>query len=284
MQKLTAYWYLMRFHAPIGILLLWLPTAWSLWLAGDLHPSFRLVIYFFVGVVCMRAAGCVVNDIADRNIDRHVSRTRLRPLTAGQVSLQEALILLLILLFCALLILIQLPSKCFYYALFSVLITGLYPFCKRFFQAPQLILGLAFSMGIPMAYVASNATFTLDTAILLSINVLWVVAYDTIYAMMDLEDDKRIGIQSTAMLFGDYERWVVLFLQILMHSLWLWLALEHHYAWLFYGCWGMAACNLIYQHYLLRKQQPKAYFKAFLTNAWYGAWMWLGLMLGARMT
>jgi len=278
--KVSAYLRLMRFHKPVGILLLWLPTAWALWIANQGTPSLALLSYFLLGTLFMRAAGCVVNDLADRHIDKHVHRTRMRPITTGEIGVPEALILLLGLLLCSLYIVLQLPMRCFYEALIALAITLIYPFCKRFFQAPQLMLGLAFSMGIPMAFTASGKTLNDTMIILFALNFFWIVAYDTLYAMADRVDDLRIGVKSTAILFAPYDRLIVLLLQMITHGLWLFLALRLHYSLGFFVCWGIAITVLVYQHYLLQLNQESAYLKAFSSNVWYGLLMWLALMWG----
>ncbi len=269
----------MRFHKPVGILLLWFPTAWALWIANQGKPPLLLVLLFFVGTILMRAAGCVVNDIADRHIDLHVKRTKERPLTTGEVSLIEALFLLFSLLLGALTVLIQLPETCFLYALIAVLITIIYPFCKRFIQSPQLVLGVAFSMGIPMAFVASDALLNNTMFILLAINFMWIVAYDTQYAMVDREDDLRIGVKSTAILFASYDRMIIGFLQLTFHLLWLPLMLKLN-SLTFTVCWVMAALILFYQQRLLVKRDPESCLKAFSSNSLYGLLMWLPLLGG----
>ena len=269
----------MRFHKPVGILLLWIPTAWALWIANKGQPSWRLGLIFLLGTVVMRAAGCIVNDIADRHIDKHVDRTQGRPLTTGEVSLLEALLLLMFLLVLALLIVIQLPMACFYYALFSLLATVIYPFCKRFFDAPQLVLGLAFSMGIPMAYAASGLDFSVMACLLFMLNFAWIVSYDTVYAMADKKDDLLIGVKSTAILFGSYDVFAVAVLQLFVHGLWLYLGYRLHYSLGFYVCWGAGLLSLAYQQWLLRKRSSAAYMSAFSLNAVYGLLMWLGLAL-----
>lgn len=274
-MKLGAYFRLMRFHKPVGILLLWLPTAWALWLANQGAPSLYLVGYFLMGTVCMRAAGCVVNDIADRNIDKHVKRTRARPLTSGEVSLPEAFILLILLLCAAFFIVVQLPAVCFYYALVALFITILYPFCKRFFEAPQLILGLAFSMGIPMAYAASGVMINTAMLVLFVLNFAWIVSYDTMYALIDREDDLRIGVKSTAILFASYDRFIILLLQLFFHGSWLFFAYIKYDTTQFYSCWGMGLVILLYQQWLMRK---KDYYFSFSTNIYYGLVMWCALL------
>lgn len=279
-MKSGAYFRLMRFHKPAGIALLWLPTAWALWIANHGTPKLNLIIYFLLGTIFMRAAGCVINDIADRHIDKHVNRTKTRPLTSGEVTLAEALLILLLLLFSALFILLQLPVTCFYYALMALLVTFIYPFCKRFFQAPQFILGVAFSMGIPMAYAASGVKPDTVMLVLLLLNFAWIVAYDTMYAMVDKADDVRIGVKSTAILFASHDRLIILLLQILFHGLWIYIALAQHYSPWFYGAWLIAAGVLLYQQRLIRSREPALCLRAFSTNSLYGTLMWIGIIVG----
>ncbi len=277
MIKWSAYWRLLRFNRPAGTLLLWYPTAWALWFANDGFPSFKLLFLFFIGTVLMRAAGCVFNDIADRHIDKHVTRTKLRPLTSGEVGLSETFILLILLLCAALGVVINLPPNCFYLALVALLITFLYPFCKRFIEAPQLVLGLAFSLGIPMAYVASEVSLNSGFFILFLINFAWIVAYDTMYAMTDREDDLKIGVKSTAIYFSNYDRMIIGMLLSTLHSLWLYWALVSKVHVGFYGCWAAAGLILIYQQKLINKRAPEDCFKAFLVSVYYGLFMWLAV-------
>lgn len=280
MSSLSAYWRLTRCNKPIGILLLWCPTAIALWLANKGMPSLKLVLLFLIGTILMRAAGCVVNDIADRNIDKHVARTKCRPLTSGEVSLPAAFVLLIGLLACALIILLNLPKNCFIWALFSLLITIAYPFCKRFIKTPQLVLGLAFSMGIPMTYVASGVAFDSQFYLLLVVNFLWIIAYDTMYAMADREDDLRIGVKSTAVYFADYDRLIIGFLLVLMQGIWLFWAFQSNVGLWFYSLWTAALGVLIYQQFLIKDRDPAQCFKAFGISAYYGLCMWLAVILG----
>ncbi|MBL7480140.1 4-hydroxybenzoate octaprenyltransferase [Legionella bononiensis] len=274
MTKWGAYWRLARLNKPVGILLLWYPTAWALWIANKGSPSFKLFSLFLIGTVFMRSAGCVINDIADRNVDLHVARTKLRPLTSGEISLVDAFVLLIILLFCSLIVLINLPQDCFYLALVSLFITFLYPFCKRFLNAPQIILGLAFSMGMPMAYVASSVPINVDLLILLLINFAWIIAYDTMYAMTDKEDDLKIGVRSTAIYFADYDRFMIGVLMFALHSLWLLWALMNKTNLGFYLFWCAGAGVLFYQMKLIQSRKPQKCFRAFLVSSYYGALMW----------
>lgn len=279
-MKWSAYWRLMRFDKPIGILLLWFPTAWALWLANKGMPNFRLLAFFVCGTILMRAAGCIMNDVADRNIDKHVMRTQFRPLTAGEVSLTEAFILLALLLLTALYILVQLPKNCFYLGVIALFISFIYPFCKRFLNAPQLVLGFAFSMGIPMAFVASNVSLNSEFFLLFLINFAWILAYDTMYAMTDKIDDLRIGVKSTAIYFASYDRLIIGLLQGLFHSLWLLWAIINQVNVLFYLLWLTASLILIYQQKLIYNREPQNCFKAFIVSVYYGALMWLALGLG----
>ena len=274
-MNLNAYWRLLRFDKPVGILLLWYPTAWALWTANHGFPPIHLLCLFALGTVLMRAGGCVVNDIADRKFDREVSRTKLRPLTSGEISLSEALILLTLLLLGALLILIQLPWDCFYLAVISLVITLIYPFCKRFLNAPQMVLGLAFSMGIPMAYLASKVAFDGQFLLLFGLNFAWIIAYDTMYAMTDKADDLRIGVKSTALYFASYDRIIIALLLMTMHG--LWLGLEAAGTW-FYSLWSIAALVLFYQLKLINNREPADCFKAFSISVYYGLLMWLAMM------
>lgn len=269
----------MRFHKPVGLILLWAPTAWALWIANKGRPPLYLIIYFALGTIIMRAAGCLFNDIADRNIDKHVKRTQERPLASGSIGLTATwvnFVLLMILAFC---ILTRLPPHCFYCALIAVVITLIYPFCKRFFRAPQFILGLAFSMGIPMAYLASSVAFDLKMLILFILNFFWIIAYDTIYAMADRGEDRRIKINSTAILFSHYNRPIIAVLMCVFHGLWLLIGFMLHASLYFYLFWLFGAGILVYQNTLLKEEQAlQNLLRAFSLNALYGLWMSLGLI------
>lgn len=281
MIKFGAYLRLARLDKPVGILLLWYPTAWALWSANQGMPPWRLLMLFLTGTILMRSAGCVINDIADRTVDIHVARTKSRPLTSGEVSLGGAFLCLFLFLLGSLLVLLYLPGNCFYIALVSVFITFLYPFCKRFLNAPQVILGLAFSMGIPMAFVASGVRPENDFIILFVINFAWIIVYDTMYAMTDKADDLKIGVKSTAIYFAEYDRLVVGVLQCLLHGLWLLWAAVNTVNLVFYLVWLIAGSVLIYQQKLIRQRIPQDCFKAFLVSSYYGALMWLAVICSA---
>jgi 4-hydroxybenzoate polyprenyltransferase len=277
-MKWQAYARLMRLNKPVGNLLLWYPAAFALWIANQGTPPITLIAYFILGTLVMRAAGCVVNDLADRHIDVHVQRTTKRPVTTGEVGVFQAIALFILLLFAAYAIMVQLSVHCFYYAVAALIFTVIYPFCKRWIQAPQLILSLAFSVSIPMAYTASDVVLNQFVGILLIINVLWVIAYDTMYAMVDREDDLKLGVQSTAVLLGNYDRLGIAILQAVMHLLWLPIADQYARSVLFYFGWGIAGCILVYQQSLLKHRNPADCFCAFQWSLFYGAIMWLSVI------
>ena len=279
MIQWSAYCRLLRLNKPIGILLLWYPTAWALWFANDGFPPLRLFMVFLMGTLIMRSAGCLINDIADRHIDKHVARTQSRPLTSGEVSLTEAFALLFVLLCLALLLLLSLPRACFYWAFAALIITFIYPFCKRFINAPQMVLGLAFSMGIPMAYVASGVALNQSLVLLFLINFVWIIASDTMYAMSDKEDDLKIGVRSTAIYFAQYDRPIIGTLLFMLHVLWLFWALISNVACSFYVLWSLSAFVLIHQQKLIRYRIPQQCFQAFLNSSYYGLLMWLAVVV-----
>ena len=266
---------LIRFDKPIGTWLLWWPTFWALWLASQGQWSW-LYVWFALGTFLMRSAGCVMNDIADRNIDRHVTRTQSRPLTSGRVSVMSALALLFLLLLAALKVLLQLNPRCYPFAVFSVLISLGYPLCKRFFPTPQTVLAVAFSMGIPMAFAAFERPLSGDVAILWLINMMWVFAYDTLYACTDLPDDVKLGVHSSARFLGGHLTWVLVCLWISMQCLWLGMAWTHGWGLGFGLFWILGSLQLVFQYQCLQK---KEYFRAFLSNHSYGLIMPLSLVL-----
>ncbi|HVT62903.1 MAG TPA: 4-hydroxybenzoate octaprenyltransferase [Legionellaceae bacterium] len=274
---MNVYLRLMRFDKPAGIALLWAPTAWGLWLANQGRPDWHLVLYFLVGTIIMRAAGCIINDMVDRHIDKYVKRTRVRPLANGDLTLNQARITLVILLSVAVFILWQLPLLCWWLAVLALFITIVYPFGKRFLHAPQLILGLAFSMGIPMAYAASHVPLKHSMWVLMGLNFLWIIAYDTIYALLDRADDRRIGVHSTAILFGSHALTVILILLIMVHALWWIIIAFYSFSISFVLAWLLGLSVLIYQYVLLQYHNEQDIMRAFLANAVYGLIMWIGL-------
>ncbi len=279
-SNIWPYFRLTRLDRPIGTFLLLWPTLWALWLAGNGAPDPTIVMIFILGTFVMRSAGCVVNDIADRNFDGHVKRTQSRPLADGSLDVKRALGALVLLLVMALLLVIQLNALTILVSLLALLITIVYPFSKRFTQLPQCVLGLAFSMGIPMSYTALNNNLPVEAWWLFAGNFLWIVAYDTLYAMADREDDIQIGVKSTAILFGDADKLIIGLLQAGALAVFGYVALIHQLSWHFYAGLTFAGCFAIYQQYLCRDRGSELCYKAFLNNNWFGAMIYCGIVLG----
>ncbi len=279
MEKVAAYLRLMRVDRPIGAFLLAWPTLWALWIAGGGQPKANIVLIFMLGVFVMRAAGCVINDFADRNFDGHVARTIDRPLATGEISPREALFLFISLIGIALLLVIQLNDLSMWLAVIAAGLATLYPFTKRFTHLPQFVLGLAFSMSIPMAFAAHLAQVPTIAWWLFTANMLWVVAYDTIYAMIDKEDDLKIGIKSTAILFGRHVKLIIFLLSLGAVSLLAIIGLHNGFKAYYFGGLGLAFANVLYQQFLLKGDDPAKFFQAFLSNNWFGASIFAGLVL-----
>lgn len=278
-QQLRTYGRLMRLDRPIGIWLLLWPTLWGLWIAGEGKPDAWVFTVFVAGVVLMRSAGCVINDFADRNIDGQVARTRERPLATGSATPAEALVLFAALCMIALGLVLTLDRLTQILALVAAALTVVYPFCKRYIAAPQIILGAAFGMGIPMAFAAQTGSIPRLAWLLWLGVVIWAVAYDTLYGMADREDDLRIGVQSTAILFGQADVFVVAVLQV---TFLLALLLAGGVAEL--GFWfqlSLAASTLLmlYQFTLYRQRQPAACLRAFANNHYVGGAVFAGIAL-----
>jgi 4-hydroxybenzoate polyprenyltransferase len=276
--KLNLYERLMRLDKPIGILLLLWPTLWALWIASYGQPGWILVWIFVLGTVLMRSAGCVVNDYADRNFDRHVERTKDRPLAAGTVSVREALLLAAALALCSFLLIVRLPKPVWVLAVVALFLAVSYPYTKRFFAIPQAYLGVAFGFGIPMAFAAIQEQVPMLAWILLAANIAWAMAYDTEYAMVDREDDLRIGIRTSAITFGRYDVLAVMLCYAITLAILAWVGKL-----MFYGPWyfaGLAvAAGIAGYHYtLIRGRQRMPCFKAFLHNNWFGAAVFAGIV------
>ncbi|MDY6814437.1 MAG: 4-hydroxybenzoate octaprenyltransferase [Pseudomonadota bacterium] len=278
-SRLTDYARLLRIDRPIGSLLLLWPTYWALWLAGDGNPGIGNVIVFTLGVFFMRAAGCAINDYADRDWDKHVNRTRNRPLTAGRIQAREAVALFAGLCLISFLMVVLFTNTLTLYLSFGgVLLAFIYPFMKRYTHLPQLFLGAAFSWAIPMAWAAEVNELSQLTWLLFTANVLWAVAYDTLYAMVDRDDDLKVGIKSTAILFGDADKAIVGMLQALVILI---LVMVGHRAelGLFYYLGVTAMAGLFaYHQYLIRDRARDGCFKAFLNNNWAGFAVFAGLV------
>ncbi len=294
-QRIFDYIQLMRADKPIGTLLLLWPTVWALWLSGGEHSTYgwhfvsmnpHVVIVFLLGVFLMRSAGCVINDFADRDFDRHVERTKDRPLTAGRVSSFEALALFAVLSFMAFILVLTLdPSvriKVLIAAVPALIVAIAYPFMKRFFVTPQLILGIAFSCGIPMAYLAHGQSLEFGVWLLILANLCWVVAYDTAYAIVDIEDDQKIGILSSARFFEANDIKIIGLLQcatlILLFLVGWFYDLNRYY----YGLLFANGLFFVYQQWLIKGRDRTACFKAFLNNAWFGGGVFIAIVLGSQ--
>ena len=279
-----AYWQLARMDKPIGTLLLLWPTLWSLWLASAGSPPLWPLLAMGLGVVLMRAAGCVINDYADRQVDGHVQRTAQRPLPAGQLTARQALVFFVLLAGLAFLLVLTLNRQTIALSVVGLLLAVIYPFMKRVTHLPQLVLGLAFSWSIPMAWVAVANELTVTTWLLFGANVLWTIAYDTYYAMVDREDDRRIGIKSTALLFGQYDLLMIALLQVTTLLTLLLVGWLQQLNGLFYASVLVAAALFVYQGVSARNRDRQACFQAFLANNWVGCVIFGGILLSTALT
>jgi 4-hydroxybenzoate polyprenyltransferase len=276
--KWNALWRLMRFDRPIGILLLLWPTLWALWIAGDGSPSIKNVLIFCTGVVLMRAAGCIMNDVADRDFDPHVERTRCRPLASGELTVREALFTFFVVMLLAFGLVLMTNALTIKLAFAGAILASTYPFFKRWTHFPQVVLGLAFGWGIPMAFAAETGQIASAAWLILVINVIWSVIYDTLYAMVDRDDDISIGLKSTAILFGDFDLLILRVLKIIMIALLVMLGLRLQFSWPWFAGVLIAAILFVRQQYLVRNRGRDACFKAFLNNNWVGVAIWIGLL------
>ena len=279
-ERIKNYLVLMRFSRPIGIYLLLWPTLWALWFAGGGFPEQRILLIFIIGVVVMRSAGCVINDYVDRKIDPLVARTKNRPIASGRVSPTEAIALFVVLLMLAFLLVLQTNRLTVYMAVAALFLAISYPFMKRIHSLPQVHLGLAFGWAIPMAYTAqTNALPSLEGWLLYAASICWSVAYDTMYAMADRHDDKAIGVKSSALLFGKYDRLLIAVFQL---SALVFLFIAGYLKALgsfYYGGLAVAIIFSIYQQHLLRNRSPKLCLRAFNNNNYFGMAVFVGLFI-----
>ena len=276
---LLEYARLMRLDRPIGIWLLLWPTLWALWISSRGRPNPRVFLVFVAGTVLMRSAGCAINDYADRSFDPHVARTKDRPVAAGRISPLEALILFALLSLTALMLALQLNKSTLLLAVAGGFLAISYPFVKRFLPVPQMYLGVTFGWGIPMAFMAQYEQLPRVAWLLLLANVLWVTVYDTLYAMVDRDDDLKIGVRSTAILFGDSDRHIIAALQIMtLVTLYLVGSAIHMGSWYHAGLWA-GAVFFAYQLWLIRGREREACFRAFLNNNYFGMAVFIGMAL-----
>jgi 4-hydroxybenzoate polyprenyltransferase len=279
LKKTIPYLRLMRFHKPIGILLLLWPTLWALWIAAQGKPKIGILMVFVLGVVLMRAAGCVINDVVDRHWDGYVARTKRRPLVTGEVSVHGAIILFIILLMLAFILVLTLNKLTIALAFIAAILAVIYPFLKRFTNLPQVGLGFAFSFGVPMAFAAQIDHVPLGGWVLFLATILWTIAYDTQYALADREDDLKIGVKSTAILFAQYDRLAIALIQLSMLMIFLWVGVWLAFSiWFYLGLLG-ALVLMIYQQYLIRDRNPGRCLRAFLNNNWVGLVIFSGIAL-----
>lgn len=270
---------LMRVDKPIGTLLLLWPTLWALWIAAKGWPQFNVLIVFCLGVFFMRSAGCVINDFADRKVDGFVERTKNRPLPSGRATSKEAILLFLGLALCSFLLVLTQNTLTIQLSFIGLLLAFIYPFMKRFTHLPQFVLGLAFSWSIPMAYAAEANTLSYSIWLLFLANITWTIAYDTMYGMVDKEDDLKIGIKSTAILFGQYDKIIIALLQLSTVLLMLWVGVLEHLNWLYYLSLAIVAGLFAHQQQCIYNREKKACFKAFLDNNYVGFVIFIGLVL-----
>ena len=278
LNDIPYYLALMRMDKPIGSFLLLWPTLWALWICYDGSPPAKLVWLFTLGVLIMRSAGCVINDYADRDIDGDVERTQMRPLASGALKPTQALGLFLVLGVLALLVLVMLPMRVWPWSIPAAALTIVYPFMKRFIQAPQLVLGLAFSFAIPMVYMAADHAFDSVFWMLFTANVVWVFMFDTIYAMSDREEDLKIGVKSSAILLGRFDVPIMIVLMLIFIALWLAIKAALSLSPSFYIAILTVVVLFAWQIKLFNGRQSLPCFRAFLNNAWVGGVLWFGLL------
>ncbi|POU04425.1 MULTISPECIES: 4-hydroxybenzoate octaprenyltransferase [Enterobacteriaceae] len=275
--KLLAYHRLMRTDKPIGALLLLWPTLWALWVATPGVPPLGILVVFIAGVWLMRAAGCVVNDYADRKFDGHVKRTANRPLPSGAVSEKEARNLFIVLVLLAFVLVLTLNLMTILLSVAALALAWTYPFMKRYTHLPQVVLGAAFGWSIPMAFAAVSESVPLSCWLMFLANILWAVAYDTLYAMVDRDDDVKIGIKSTAILFGRHDKLIVGILQVLVLVLMAAVGWLNGLGWPFYASIAVAGALFVWQQKMIVHRDRDACFKAFLNNNYVGLALFVGL-------
>ncbi|MDO6387677.1 MULTISPECIES: 4-hydroxybenzoate octaprenyltransferase [unclassified Uliginosibacterium] len=278
LERLDAYEKLMRLDKPIGTLLLLWPTLWGLWFAASGLPNLWVLWIFVMGTVLMRSAGCVINDWADRDFDGHVGRTRERPLVIGLVSGREALWLAAALALLAFVLILPLNRLVIWLSIPAVLLAASYPFTKRFFAIPQAYLGVAFGFGIPMAFAAQTGTVPAQAWWLLAANVFWAIAYDTEYAMVDREDDRKIGIRTSALTFGRFDIAAIAISYAAFLGLMAWIGYADGRRGAYFVGVGLATLIALHHLFLIRDREPAACFKAFRHNNWLGLVVLVGLL------
>lgn len=278
-RRLEEYALLARLDRPIGIYLLLWPVLWALWIAGDGRPLPKVLLVFVAGVVVMRSAGCIINDFADRDYDPHVKRTRSRPLAARRVTVAEAFVLFVLLVALALWLVLKLDSFTVMLSVAGAVFAVSYPFFKRFFPLPQLYLGVAFGWGVPMAFAAQTGALPRVAWVLFIATVLWAAVYDTMYAMVDREDDLKVGVKSSAILFADMDRLIVGVMQAMMLFALMLAGRSMQFGRWYYGGLIAAGVLFLWQQWLIRKRDPAGCLRAFLNNNYVGMVIFIGVLL-----
>jgi len=278
-DKAVAYWQLMRMDKPIGTLLLLWPTLWALIISAQGIPDFKVLLVFVLGVIFMRAAGCVINDFADRKVDGHVKRTKQRPLPSGRVSSKEAIGLFLMLAISSFVLVLSMNTLTIQLSFVGLVLAFIYPFMKRFTHLPQLFLGLAFSWSIPMAWAAQSGEVPMMVWFIFAINALWTIAYDTQYAMVDRDDDLKIGIKSTAILFGRFDKMVIGVLQLITLAMLMFVGTWYQLGASYYWSLLMVGALFVFQQHLIRHRERDLCFRAFLNNNYVGMIVTIGLFI-----
>lgn len=278
-KKLHSYISLMRLDKPIGIFLLLWPTLMGLWIAGNGHPSVKNTVIFVLGVIIMRSAGCVINDLADMQIDKYIVRTRLRPLVIGRITPFEARCLFLSLVSTAFVLVLFLNTYTILLSLVAVILSIIYPFMKRYTHWPQAVLGIAFAWAIPMAFSAEINTIPIQAYLLFFITSLWALVYDTEYALADRKDDLQIGVKSTAILFGDHDRLFIGLTQALIIVLFILLGVSLNFSSLYFIAVSLSTVFFIYQQDLIKDRDPGKCLQAFRNNHYLGAFLFLSIFL-----
>jgi len=277
-SNLQAYYLLMRLHKPIGILLLLWPMYWALWIASNGKPDALVFIVFTLGVVLMRSAGCVINDYADRKIDPHVARTKDRPIASGQVHKNEALQLFFVLILVAFLLVLLMNPVTIKLSFGGVFLAALYPFMKRHTHLPQVFLGAAFGWAVPMVFAAQTGEVPPLAWLLFIATLIWAVVYDTMYAMVDREDDLKIGVKSTAILFAELDKVIIGFFQILLLIALMMIGQRAELGSLYFSSVFIALLLSVYQQYLIKDRVPAKCMEAFLNNNWLGLVVFVGIV------
>ena len=277
-DRLALYAKLVRLDKPIGTLLLLWPTLWALWIAADGKPRWKLIVIFSLGTLLMRSAGCAINDYADRDFDLHVERTKNRPLTSGKISTKEALSVAGVLAVLAFLLVLQTNVLTVALSFPALFIAASYPYTKRFFAIPQAYLGVAFGFGIPMAFAAQTNTVPALAWIMLLANIFWAIAYDTEYAMVDRNDDLKLGLNTSAILFGDYDVAAIMICYALVIGIMALIGMSLTFGWIYYVGLAVATAMMAYHYFLIRERHRMKCFYAFRHNNWLGGVIFAGIV------